>query len=295
MIITAPAKLNLFLHITDRRPDGYHCLESIFVFTMLGDAITINPINEPHQLTLTMDGPFCASIQHEPIEHNLAYKAAALLQKKYRVSAGAHIHITKNIPVGAGLGGGSSDAASVLILLNQLWKLDLNQETLCKLGLTLGADVPACILKQPAFVTGIGEIIEPFSLPFPLPALLVNPCIPMPTKSVFKTFQDKHTPFSLPIHPIPHQASQSWIAFKQFLNQTRNDLENPATILAPSIADLIQLIGSQNGCQLARMSGSGATCFGLFVTEEECHLAASTIRKMHPSFWVQETLIQCST
>lgn len=298
MRITAPAKLNLFLHIIDRRHDGYHCIESVFVFTKWGDAITITPNDQSHQspqLTLTMDGPFYESIQHEPIEQNLAYKAATLLQKTYAISTGVHIHITKNIPVGAGLGGGSSDAAAVLILLNQFWKLQLDSVTLCNLGLTLGADVPACILRQPAFVTGIGEIIDPFSLPFPLPVLLVNPHIVMPTKSVFQTYQDRHTPFSSPINQVPHQATQSWPALKQFLNQTRNDLENPATTLAPSIADLIKLIEQQHGCQLARMSGSGATCFGLFLTQDECHLAAKTIQQMHPSFWVQETLIQCST
>lgn len=275
MKIIAPAKLNLFLHITGRRDDGYHLLESVFIFTDVGDDIIITP---SASLSLHINGLFQPLLCNEPIEKNLAYRAALLLQKKYHVTAGAHIHLTKNIPVGAGLGGGSSDAAAVLKGLNTFWNLNLDLQALQKLGLMLGADVPACIAAHAAFVSGIGENITPIDFPdMPSAVLLVNPQKPLSTSMVFQYYKNNHLPFTKKI--------KDKIDFAAIL-KNHNDLEPVAIQLAPEIQTILTILNQQPDCALARMSGSGPTCFGLFNTITAAQSAEKIVRAQFPDYWI---------
>src|SRR3990167_5426233 len=244
MKIIAPAKLNLFLHITGRRNDGYHLLESLFVFTAFGDVISITPAAT---LSLTIDGPFQSQLKNESIENNVAYRAALLLKNKYAVAQGAKIILTKNIPVGAGLGGGSSDAAAILKGLNQLWELKLSVDTLCEIGLSLGADIPACIVEKPAMVSGIGEIIKPIAIPSALSILLVNPIISLSTQTVFQTYKNSHVPFSSLMNFNSDYSQQSSLLY--FLSHCRNDLEPAAIQLQPEIQSILTLLKQQPQCQ----------------------------------------------
>ncbi|MCX7120803.1 MAG: 4-(cytidine 5'-diphospho)-2-C-methyl-D-erythritol kinase [Gammaproteobacteria bacterium] len=281
MKIIAPAKLNLYLHITGRRDDGYHLLESVFVFTQFGDVITIS---ESDVLSLKIDGPFKSTLLNESIENNLAYRAAQLLQRKYTVSRGAEIQLTKNIPIGAGLGGGSSDAASVLKGLNQFWGLNITEKTLMQLGLSLGADVPACIAAAPALVSGIGENITPVDLSFmPSFVLLVNPYQPLSTQTVFQYYKKNNAAFS--------PASQKEINLDTVLTN-HNDLEAAAITLQPTIQIILDNLKAQAHCALARMSGSGPTCFALFYDIASAKSAEKTIQGLLPNYWVQLTSLQ---
>lgn len=290
MKMIAPAKLNLFLHITGRRDDGYHLLNSLFVFTEFGDVVEIK---SDKKLSLVIDGPFYSALKNEAVENNIAYRAALLLQKKYRVADGAKIHLTKNIPVGAGLGGGSSDAAAVLRGLNQLWNLNLNLETLCEMGLSLGADVPACIIARPAIISGIGETISPFALSFSIPVLLVNPNLALVTSTVFQAYKNSHRPFAS--HFNQEINNKNYHALINSLAAEHNDLEAAAIQLQPKIQTILTILSQQSGCDLARMSGSGATCFGLFSNLSAAQSAMKIITKNHPAFWIQLGYIQCST
>ncbi|OGT39926.1 MAG: 4-(cytidine 5'-diphospho)-2-C-methyl-D-erythritol kinase [Gammaproteobacteria bacterium RIFCSPHIGHO2_12_FULL_36_30] len=290
MKITAPAKLNLFLHITGRRDDGYHLLESLFVFTEFGDIVDIK---SDKTLSLVIDGPFAETLKNESIENNIAYRAALLLQKKYRVLDGAKIHLIKNIPIGAGLGGGSSDAAAVLKGLNQLWNLNLNLETLCEIGLLLGADIPACIIAKPAIISGIGETITPFELPFSIPVLLVNPNLPLATSAVFQAYKNNHQPFTVCLNQKINTANYTVLI--DSLAAAHNDLQTSALQLLSEIQTILILLRQQSGCDLARMSGSGATCFALFSDFSAAESAMKIITKNHPTFWIQLSSIQCST
>lgn len=291
MKISAPAKLNLFLHITGRRDDHYHLLDSLFVFTQFGDEIQINTSKE---LSLTIDGPFYSLLKNESIENNLVYRAALLLKNKYAIAQGAKIILTKNIPINAGLGGGSSDAAAVLKGLNQLWDLNLSMEALCEIGLSLGADIPACINAQPAIISGIGEIIDPFLLPFPIPVLLVNPNLSLSTPAVFTAYKNSAQPFSSVCANQKISAS-NWPSLLNLLSQCRNDLEPAAIQLQPTIQSILNLLKQQSQCALARMSGSGSTCFALFSDSISAQLAAKKLKEKYPAYWIQASEIQCST
>src|SRR3990167_427520 len=283
MKITAPAKLNLFLHITGQRDNGYHLLESLFAFTDLGDVISIEPAAT---LSLTIEGPFAATITSEPVEKNLVYRAALLLQKKQAITQGAHIVLTKQIPVGAGLGGGSADAAAILKGLNQFWHLNLSIETLCEMGLSLGADIPACLVGQPAIVSGIGEIIEPIVLPpTPLPILLINPNYPLSTQSVFHEYKTSRTAFTTSKKHTTLFTDSSTLL--DYLSKNRNDLEPAATALYPDIQTLLDTLRQQSGCKLARMSGSGATCFSFFQEIAFAETAIQTLKTLFPSHWME--------
>jgi 4-diphosphocytidyl-2-C-methyl-D-erythritol kinase len=273
MKILAPAKLNLFLHITGRRSDGYHLLQSLFVFTAFGDDIVIEPSDK---ITLTIDGDFYKTLSSEPIEENLVYRAAVLLQKKYHVTQGACIHIKKNIPVGAGLGGGSSDAAAVLKRLNTVWNLQLSTETLCEIGLSLGADVPSCIVAKPAVISGVGEVIQPTTLPFAYAwVLLVNPNKPLSTQRVFQEYKKNNNPFSV-IMDDTHNTKQY-----------HNDLEPIAILLLPEIQIILDQLNNQTGCTMTRMSGSGPTCFALFSDLLLAKQAEKKLRERFPNYWIQ--------
>jgi 4-diphosphocytidyl-2-C-methyl-D-erythritol kinase len=268
----APAKINLYLHITGKRPDGYHSLQSLMVPVGISDKIEVAA---SYKLELEISGEFAKNSGN--LNDNIVIKAAHSLSP----DKGAKIILEKNIPVGAGLGGGSSDAAAALLLLNDFWGLHYSKEKLAQIALGLGTDVPFFINNKPAFVSGIGEIIaDSPSLPH-LHILLINPGKPLSTPAVFK---HKPIAFSPKMPAVSNDIFASHDAFISFLKTTRNDLEKNAIELMPEIANVLAEIGKQEGCLLARMSGSGATCFGVFDGEESIKNAAANLKIAQPHF-----------
>lgn len=278
----APAKVNLYLHITGKRADGYHLLESLVAFTDIGDTITVSPAT---QLELTVTGPFSHLIPHD--ESNILIKTVHMLAKSWNLPKGLHIHLEKNIPVGAGLGGGSADAAALMPLLCRYWHKTTTHEELTTLGLPLGADIPIMLQSQPAFMSGIGEIIAPLEgKTCAFPAVILYPHIPVSTLEVYKR--------SVPhFRPAEYQHGQPAIQgdLLAWLLERHNDLERPASQIEPEIPAIIQRIRSQPGCRLARMSGSGSACFGVFDSQEEAHLAAHHLQILFPDAWIRNTVI----
>lgn len=266
--LPAPAKVNLSLAVTGRRGDGYHELDSLVVFADAADVVTVEPAET---LSLDIDGPFAAALVGEA--DNLALRAARLFGE----DRGARLTLTKNLPVAAGLGGGSSDAAAALRLLSALWKLPLPAD----LAASLGADLPVCLRGEAARVAGIGEIVRPVELPdFAL--LLVNPGMALPTGEVFGALGGACTEPP----PCPPGFKQLADLLAQLL-AVPNDLEPPARGLCPEIGEVLEALASSEGCLLARMSGSGATCFGLYAGRAEAEAAAGAIAAARPGWWVQ--------
>ena len=261
----APAKINLTLHVTGRRDDGYHLLDSLVVFTELGDTLSLTPGPD---LSMTVTGEFAKGMPTD--ERNLAWRAAQL--------AGwtGHIHLEKNLPHAAGIGSGSSDAGAVLRLLGA----DVPPDQI----LALGADVPVCVPAAPARMQGIGEVITTASLP-DLPMLLVNPGVEVPTGVVFSGLAQKdNAPMrdSIPAF-VDARACAAW------LKAQRNDLETPALVHACALEDVLTDLRCTGQVLIARMSGSGATCFALYPTMKAAHMAAYEIGSAHPDWWVQAT------
>ena len=260
---TAPAKINLYLHVGPLRADGLHDLASLFVFTEDGDVITVEPASD---ISLQVTGPFASALKGAPPEQNLVWKAAALLQSECGVTDGAAITLEKNLPVAAGVGGGSADAAAALRALIRLWNVEIAQERLERFAFSLGADVPACLKRTPMNVSGAGETLSPGPSLAPMWVSLVNPRIGMPTGPVFRAFdaanQDPEQPFLAPSFAASCDGARVLMA------TTRNDLEAPARALAPAIGKTLSFLAQRPGALGARMSGSGATCFALFPSAE---------------------------
>ena len=279
--VEAPAKLNLYLHVTGRRADGYHELDSLVSFAALADTLEIAPADT---LALTVSGPFAAALD---AGDNLAIRAAAALAERLGRPADVRIALHKRIPVAAGLGGGSADAAAVLRGLARMWRLGAEQAgDIREVALGLGADVPVCLHSRAAYMAGIGEAL---SAPPRLPAcavVLVNPGVPVPTGSVFAA---RRGPFSAPGRF--HESPQNAVALADLLHTRRNDLEPPARAQAPEIDQVLARLAAAPGCLLARMSGSGGTCFGLFADEAAAADAAGAIGREHPAWWVQATYL----
>ena len=277
--VEAPAKLNLYLHVTGRRADGYHELDSLVTFTALGDTLEIAPAET---LGLRLTGPFAPALGEGG---NLAVQAAAALAERLGRPAGLRIVLEKRIPVAAGLGGGSADAAAVLRGLARLWRLGPEHaDTLGELALGLGADVPVCLHGRAAFMAGIGERLSVPPLLPPCAVLLVNPGVPVPTGAVFA---GRRGPYSGAgrFDESPADAA----ALATLLQGRRNDLEAPALAQAPAIGRVLARLAAAPGCLLARMSGSGGTCFGLFAAEAEAAAAARAIAREQPAWWVRPT------
>jgi 4-diphosphocytidyl-2-C-methyl-D-erythritol kinase len=273
----APAKVNLYLHVTGQREDGYHLLDSLVVFADVGDQITIAPSNT---LTLDHTGPFGNTLP-DPTE-NLIMRAAVALQDAHDVRAGAHITLTKNLPVASGIGGGSADAAAALRGLCQLWDIDPTSHAVLDLALSLGADVPVCLRGRSTIMRGIGENFTDIEDCPPTHAVLVNPGVGVSTPTVFKARTGDFSP------------GVDWGAYPgatlaERLGHTRNDLQPPAMSLSPMIADVLNALADLDGVQLARMSGSGATCFGLFPNAEAARTAATRLKTDHPDWWTTAT------
>jgi 4-diphosphocytidyl-2-C-methyl-D-erythritol kinase len=269
----APAKVNLTLHVTGRRADGYHLLDSLVMFAALGDVVTVAAADH---LSLTIDGPFSAGLTAG--DDNLVLRAA----RSFDVSNGAAITLTKNLPVASGIGGGSADAAATLRALSRLWGLPSpDSATILKLG----ADVPVCMTSELSRMRGIGDQIDILGPAPQLDILLVNPNVTVSTAQVFGGLVSKSNAQMAADMPNPRD-TEDWV---NWLLTQRNDLERPAQIAAPAIDDVLGSLRAQKGCALARMSGSGATCFAFFKDGARRDAAAATLRLSHPNWWIAET------
>lgn len=281
--IVAPAKLNLFLHITGRRDDGYHLLESLVAFTAFGDMLEFSP---DHTFSLNVTGPFSDGLAAG--DGNLVMKAAQALARHAGGGRGAAITLHKHIPVGAGLGGGSSDAAATLLGLARLWELPVSAPDLHSMASSLGSDVPVCLVpKAAAWVTGVGEQVTPVPFFSGVSVLLAGLRTPLLTRDVYLGFSGA---FAAPV--TPPAALRSLDALIRFITPLGNALEAPATALQPQIGGILAALRAAEGCLLARMSGSGSTCFALFQDVPAARQAAHGLRRAHPEWWVQESVLQ---
>jgi 4-diphosphocytidyl-2-C-methyl-D-erythritol kinase len=277
----APAKINLDLHVTGRRSDGYHELDSLTAFAAFGDRLALH---EHDCLELEVTGPFANVLAVEP--DNLVLRATRRLAAWAGRVAAVRIVLDKQIPVAAGLGGGSADAAAALRGLCRLWRLRLAPGDLAALAAGLGADVPVCLAGRPARMRGIGERVEPWDGLPPLAVLLVNPNAPLATAAVFAALE-----------AVSCQPERAWPppcqpdAFLAWLCAGANHLEAPAGRILPQIGDVLALLAAREGCALARMSGSGATCFGLFATAAARDAAAVAIGRARPGWWLAASSI----
>ncbi len=279
---SAPAKLNLYLHVVGRRADGYHQRDSLVAFTETADRLRAEPAAG---LSLAVDGLFADGLKGE--RDNLVLKAARALAAHASVSAGAYLTLVKNLPVASGIGGGSADAAAALRLLRRLWRLDIGDAALHEIAAGLGADVPVCLRSATSFMGGIGEALAPSpSLP-PVGIVLVNPRVPLITARVF---QARNGRFSEPARfdETPSDAA----ALAALLSRRGNDLEAPAATLVPAVTSVLDALRASPGCLLARLSGSGATAFGLYASETAASAAASWIGARESHWWVVPTRLR---
>ena len=258
---TAFAKINLALHVRERMADGYHRIETVFAFAEDGDRLGVA---EGDDFTLEITGPFAAGLAGE--RDNLVLRAARALRDRYAVKAGARLTLDKQLPIAAGIGGGSADAAAALRLLTRWWGLDADETALLEIAVKLGADVPACVFSQAARGEGKGDALQLLAAHelAGTPLLLVNPRRALSTAAVFKAWDG-----------VDRGALGDW-------RDGRNDLERPASGFVPEIAEMLEAL---RAAKFARMSGSGATCFGLYSTVEERDAAAASIAAEHPGWW----------
>jgi 4-diphosphocytidyl-2-C-methyl-D-erythritol kinase len=280
------AKVNLTLRVVGRRADGYHELESVVAFADCADRLSLAPGSE---LALTTTGPLAQSCG-EPAD-NLVFKAAHLLAERVPDLRVGEFTLDKTLPVAAGIGGGSADAAAALRLLAQLNGLAMDDARLIEVARLAGADVPVCLASRACVMTGVGESLQPLALP-KMPCVMVNPCVPVATRDVFNALGLRNgellvgaTDILLQDRSWPKAGASigEWIsAFKE----VGNDLEAPALRIQPVIGEVLSALGAADGVRLARMSGSGATCFAIFASANEAQSAAEKIRRDHPGWWV---------
>ncbi|WP_043749144.1 4-(cytidine 5'-diphospho)-2-C-methyl-D-erythritol kinase [Methylobacterium nodulans] len=286
----APAKINLTLHVLGRRAgDGYHALESLVVFAGVGDTLSLEPGPD---LALAVSGPTAGPAG--PTADNLVLRAATRLAGLVPGLAVGRFSLVKRLPVAAGIGGGSSDAAAALRLLARLNGLSLAHPALAEAARATGADVPVCLEPRARMMRGAGEAIGPaLSLPS-LPAVLINPGVPVETAPVFRAL-GLAVGEANPAAAVPHPEIAAGLAPEDLLcriGPARNDLEAPALTVAPVIGDTLSALRDQPGCRLARMSGSGATVFGLFTHRWRAAQAARAIAARHPGWWVRATMLR---
>ncbi|KQZ94372.1 4-diphosphocytidyl-2C-methyl-D-erythritol kinase [Mesorhizobium sp. Root157] len=291
-VALAPAKINLALHVTGRRSDGYHDIESLAVFTRFGDRIHLEPA-AAHEFSIT--GPFGGDLAAD--DTNLVIRARDALRRACLGRSGdglrssshpsgfppVSIRLEKNLPVASGVGGGSSDAAAVLKALNQMWNCGLGEHELAEIARSLGADVPMCLSARPLLAKGIGDLVEPVA-DFPALALvLVNPGVAVSTPDVFEKLERRDNE-NLP--PLPSKVD--FHSLRNWLETTHNHLEPAARSIQPVIGQALAAL-NKAGSGFSRMSGSGATCFGLFETGNVAKRAAVSIRAKHPTWFVAAT------
>jgi len=274
--VFAPAKVNLYLHVLGRRADGFHLLDSLIAFADIGDTVTAAPADT---LRLTVAGPEGAAIGALG-DDNLVMCAARLLGARAGVKAGAALSLDKRLPAAAGIGGGSSDAAAALRALARLWQVQLAELELVALALELGADVPACLVGRPVWAGGIGERLEPATGLPPAGIVLANPRRPLPTAAVFR---QRSGAFSEPGRFAAMPADAAGLA--AVLAARRNDLTAAAVGLVPEIGAALDRLARLPGALLARMSGSGATCFALFGDRAAAVAAGQGLVRTEPGWW----------
>jgi 4-diphosphocytidyl-2-C-methyl-D-erythritol kinase len=274
--LLAPAKINLFLHITGKREDGYHLLQSLMVFVDIGDEMEFS---RHDSLFIDVDGPFAGDM---PAPHdNLVTKAAQLLAADYKMTSHGRVTLNKKLPVASGIAGGSSDAATALTGFAKLWGLPEEHNRLLKIAQKLGADVPACLIRKPVWAEGIGEKTTRLPEMPPLHFVLANPMVATPTPEVFRRFRAK---FSPPLQFAGRRKSASeWIAG---LKIYRNDLLDAALEVTPQIRDVLTALSDTPNCHFARLSGSGATCFGVYDYPEAAMAAVNKLKQQYPRWWV---------
>ena len=275
----APAKLNLYLHVVGKRADGYHLLDSLVAFADVHDTVSASPSSA---LSLAVAGPFARALAGEG--DNLVLRAARKLAEAGGVAPGVSLRLIKRLPVASGIGGGSADTAATLHAAAEILRVKLAPEALPAIGLSLGADVPVCLMGRAAQMSGIGEIVTLAPALPQAPLVLVNPLVPLPTPSVFKARQG---PFSkaAPLCTAPRDVRD----LAEALAMRGNDLEQAAIAIVPAIAEILAALVTQPGCLLARMSGSGATCFALFASSDEAKSAELSLRRSGPGWWVKSS------
>jgi 4-diphosphocytidyl-2-C-methyl-D-erythritol kinase len=276
----ARAKINLTLTVHGRRPDGYHELDSLVVFADVGDEVVLHPGS---QLSATTTGPFAADIAG-------ANLAETTLRRLRDLDAGLQlgsIMLTKNLPVAAGLGGGSADAAAVLRAVRSANPGLADRVAWHDVAARLGADVPVCLVGRPTSMWGIGDRLEPLAQDLPeLAAVLVNPRVPLSTAQVFAALDAPPAPPSHRPAPLTIQDAE---ALLDLMRSRGNDLERPATALLPVIADIKAALAARPGCRQAALSGSGPTCFGIFSDDAAASHAAAALAAAHPQWWIVAT------
>ncbi len=280
MLQKSPAKINLFLHLTGRLENGYHTLQSVMTPIPLYDLIRVEEHSEPG-IICNVQSPW----KLEPLENNLITRAAHTLADLYKITPKLQITLYKYVPLSAGLGGGSGNAATILQMLNELWKLKLTEKELAEIALPLGADIPFMLHGKAGLVEGIGEIISEHHTLSEMPLLLINPNQPLSTPAIFKAFKESGQKFSAPISANTRKTT----TLETLKSETQNDLEPAAKKTLPIISGILDLLASQTDCQLARMSGSGATCFGIFENQKSAKTAETKIRELHPEWWCYAT------
>lgn len=287
--VLAPAKINLFLHITRKRPNGYHELESLMSFTEFGDTISFKSCPTSMDPQLTISGEFSNILSSETMDSNLIIQTYNVIKAKKTISDHYSFHLEKNIPIQAGIGGGSADAAAIIRGIEYLQNTDDNpllDDTW--ISEKLGADIPACIASQTVMVRGIGEEITPIESHClsGMNVVLVNSRDCIPTK---KLFQQLSTHYS-EVNMFPFEKKTITLeTMINLLQRTKNDLTDAAITLAPNVQNVLTMIEKQDGCYLSRMSGSGATCFGIFKDKESASNAYRIIKQKQPKWWITQT------
>lgn len=279
----AYAKINLNLHVTGKREDGYHLLDSLVVFPDVGDCVGVEPadVDQTDLITLQITGPFSAPLQNEDLTNNLIVKAAhKLAAYTDKTLSPIKLFLEKNLPVASGIGGGSADAAATLRLLTRFWELKISTQELAQIALKLGADVPVCLNPVSQRMEGIGETLSLLPNLPQFGMILVNHGEAVSTAEIFR---NREAHFSKYIDSTQNLTSFDQLIYE--LLKLTNDLQPPACLLNPEIKTVLKKIEQLPFCRLSRMSGSGATCFGLFETEQQAKAAAAILIEKH-SWWI---------
>lgn len=286
--LSAPAKINLTLVVTGKRPDGYHVLDSLVAFADLGDVIELA---EASSFSFSVSGPFASMFTPEEVDpsassENIAVRAVYALAAAERRPPNVSLHLIKNLPLASGLGGGSADAAAVVRCLQKLWGISSDSPYLPDLLKSLGSDVPVCWRCSAQRVRGIGDILEDAPIFPPLSVVLVNPLKPCPTVDVFRRHKGFHK--GLPSFPARFDSVHRFV---EFLEAQGNDLLPAALQVVPEIGACLEALSKQKGCFLSRLSGSGATCFGVFEDRLQSQEAAKRLARLFPAWWVQACVV----
>lgn len=279
--IYAPAKINLYLHINDKLPNGYHNIESLITFVNIFDTLEIT---DSSSYNLTIKGEFAQTlINSTDLEHNLITKVVSYLKNRFKISSNLNITLTKNIPLAAGLAGGSSDAAAVLKLLNKVWQLNLSPIELFNIATEFGSDVGACMVGTSGIISNVGDKFKTVNIPVNLPILIINNLQPVSTQQVYQNT----------IIPVADNLIQSfpskleWNSFFNTLNQTSNHLTPAATKLNNSIKTILQRLEATSP-MIARMSGSGSSCFAIYASMKQLNSGYESLAKEFPSYYLKK-------